>query len=88
MICEQLKKKPGQSATKEVADDLSRDEEMDMMPDTEYEEETKNMTTQETMLENETQSEEHEGLSQTGLEVGTQVVAASEVAARSATYNN
>ena len=87
VIGEQLKMEPGQSATKEVAEDSSRDEVMDMVTDPEYEEETKNMTTPETMLENETQSEEHDNLSQTGLEVGTQVVAASEVAARSATYN-
>ena len=45
------------------------------------------MTNPETVLENETQNKELENLSQPGLEVGTQVVAASEVAARSATYN-
>ena len=84
-IGEQLKMEPGQSATKEVAEDSSRDEVMDMVTDLEYREETRNMTTPETMMENETQSEEHDSPRPTGLEVGTEQVAASEVAAWSAT---
>ena len=75
-IDEQLKKEQSQ----EVTVDSSRDEVMD-------EEETENMTNPETVLENEMQSKELENLNQPGVEVGTQVVAASEVAARSATYD-
>ena len=86
VIDEQLKMEPGLSATQEVAQDSSRDEVMDMVTDLKYEEETRNMTTPETMMENETQREEHDSLSRTGLEMGTELMAASEVAAKSANY--
>ena len=82
-----LKMEPGLSATKEVAQDSARDVVVDMVTDLKYEEETRNMITPETVMENETQSEEHDSPRPTGLEVGTEQVAASEVAARSATYD-
>ena len=81
-IDEQLKKEQSQGVTV----DSSRDEVMDVVTDLDYKEETENMTNPETVHENEMQREELENLNQPGVEVGTQVVAASEVAARSATY--
>jgi hypothetical protein len=85
VIDEQLKMEPGLSTTKEVAQDSARDVVMDMVTDSKYEEETRNMITPENMMENETQSEEHDSPRPTGLEVGTEQVAANEVAAWSAT---
>ena len=80
-----LKMEPELRATNEVAPNSARDVVVDMVTDLNYEEETRNMITPETVMENETQSEEHDSPRPTGLEVGTEQVAASEVAAWSAT---
>ena len=66
--------------------DSPRDEVMEVETDLSYEEVPSNMINPETNHVTEVQKEEPENLNQPGVEVGTQVVAASEVAARSTTY--
>ena len=79
---EQLKKEQSQYGTV----DSPRDEVMEVETDLSNEEVPMNMINPETDHVNEVQREERENLNQSGVEVGTQGVDASEAATRSTTY--
>ena len=76
---------PELRATSEVATNSARDVVVNTVTSLKYEVETENMITPENEIENEKQSEEHDNPRSTGLEVGTEMVAANVVATRSAT---
>ena len=80
-----LKMEPELRATSEVATNSARDVVVNTVTSLKYEVETRNMITPENVMENEKQGEEQDSPRPTGLEVGTELVAANEVAARSAT---